>query len=316
MGAALLQELTKQNLPVKALFRNNDIRTAAGLPVEIVNGDLMDRGCLETLLQDCNTVIHCAAVISVNGDPKGIVHRTNVEGTRLVIDQALKAGIKRFIHISSIHAYQQQPAFEKLDEQRLVVTQKSFAYDRSKLAGQQIALSANGQCMEVIIINPTSIIGPYDFKPSRMGKVIIDLYKGRLPFIFNGGFDFCDCRDVAAATVNAINSGRAGHSYLLGGKWYSLKQLTGFISKAAGKNISPVALPRPIGLLGLPIVKTIGYIQNKEPLYTNEALEALFNGNRYISSAKAMAELNYTIRPLEETIYDTFHWFKNKGYLG
>lgn len=315
LGAALLQELAKRNIRVKGLFRSNDIHSAADLPVEIVPGDLMDRDSLKKLVQDCDTVIHCAAVISVNGDPTGIVHRTNVEGTRLVIDQALQAGIKRFIHISSIHAYQQEPAFETLDEQRSVVTQNSFAYDRSKLAGQQVALSANEDGMEVIVINPTSIIGPYDFKPSRMGKVIIDLYKGKLPFIFNGGFDFCDCRDVAAATVNAIKMGRPGQSYLLGGKWHSLKQLTDFISKAAGKKINPVALPKPAARLGLPFVKLMGYIQNKEPLYTDEALEALFSGNRYISSAKAIAELNYTIRPLEETIHDTFYWFKNKGYL-
>lgn len=316
LGAAILQELAKRNIPVKALFRNNDLRSIEGLSVEVVKGDLMDRDILETLMLDCDTIIHCAAIISINGDPTGIVHRTNVEGTRLVIDQALKSGIKRFIHISSIHAYQQQPAFETLDEQRSVVTQNSFAYDRSKLAGQQVALAANGHGMEVIVVNPTSIIGPYDFKPSRMGRVIIDLYKGRLPFIFNGGFDFCDCRDVAAATVNAINMGIAGQSYMLGGKWYHLEQLISFISKASGKKINTVSLPRPVGSMGLPIVKLIGYIQNKEPLYTNEALEALFNGNRYISSAKAMTELNYTIRPLEETIYDTFHWFKNKGYLG
>lgn len=316
LGAALLQELTKRNIPVKALFRNNDVRSSAGLPVEIVKGDLMNRDTLERLMQDCDTVIHSAAVISVNGDPTGIVHRTNVEGTKLVIDQALKAGIKKFIHISSIHAYQQEPSFDTLDEQRLVVTEKGFAYDRSKLAGQQVALLANGQGMEVVVINPTSIIGPYDFKPSRMGKVIIDLYRGKLLFIVNGGFDFCDCRDVAAATVNSIKMGRAGQSYLLAGKWYSLTQLTDFLAKAAGKKIRPVVLPGSVAWLGLPFVKLTGLIQNKEPLYTNEALEALFNGNRYISSVKAIAELNYTIRPLEETIQDTFHWFKNKGYLG
>jgi len=315
LGAALLRELYNRSIPVKALVRGTDIRSCQGLPVEIIYGDLLHMEDLKSLFSDCDTVIHCAAVISVNGDPTGVVHRTNVVGTQLTIDAALEAGIKRFIHISSIHAFQQQPTFEILDEQRKPVTDKAFAYDRSKLAGQQIALAANGNGMEVLVINPTSIIGPHDFKPSLMGKVIIDLYKGKLPFIFNGGFDFCDCRDVAKAIVNAASQGRGGQNYLLGGKWHSLKELAHFLSNASGKKIKPIALPLLGAKAGLPFVKLIASLKKEEPLYTIEAIEALFEGNRFISSQKAVKELNYTIRPFEETIHDTFHWFKNNGYL-
>lgn len=315
LGAALIQELTKRNIPVKALVRGHDLRFCQGLAVEVVRGDLLEPGNLTSLMQDCDTVIHCAAMISVNGDPKGLVHRTNVEGTQLVIDAALMAGIKRCIHISSIHAFQQQPTLEVLTEMRQPVNEKAFAYDRSKLAGQQIALSANNRGMEVLVMQPTSIIGPYDFKPSLMGKVLIDLYQGRLPFIFNGGFDFCDCRDVANAIVNAMTMGRPGQCYLLAGKWYSLKQLVQILSAAASKKIKPVALPAIAAKAGLPFIKLLGTLQKKEPLYTIEALEALYHGNRLISIAKASAELNYHTRPLEETILDTFQWFKNKGYL-
>ena len=215
LGAALLQEFFKRDISVKALIRDNDTRACSGLPVEIINGDMMQQGILKNLMQDCDTVIHCAALISVNGDPTGIVHRTNVEGTQLVIDSALQAGIKRCIHISSVHAFQQQPSLEILDEQREPISEKGFAYERSKLAGQQIALAANKRGMEILVMHPTSIVGPYDFKPSLVGKVIIDLYKGRLPFIFNGGFDFCDCRDVANAIANATTMGRPGQDIYL-----------------------------------------------------------------------------------------------------
>ncbi len=315
LGAALLQELSKRSIVIKALLRDAGNTCDKSLAIEIVYGDMLQSGVLKTLFHDCDVVIHCAAVISVNGDRSGNVHRTNVEGTQLAINAAVEAGIKRFIHISSIHAFQQQPTFELLDEKRKTVTEEAFAYDRSKLAGQQIALAANNGNMEVLVINPTSIIGPCDFKPSLMGKVIIDLYKGRLPFIFNGGFDFCDCRDVANAIVNATIMGRPGEAYLLGGKWHSLKQLAEFISMASSKKINPIALSQITARAGLPVVKLIGYISRKEPLYTIEAIEALFNGNRCISSAKAIAEINYSIRPFEETIHDTFFWFKNNGYL-
>lgn len=315
LGAALLQELTFRSIPVKALIRDPDLRSTKDLPVEIVKGDMMSPGILKSLMQDCDTVIHCAALISVNGDANGLVYRTNVEGTQRVIDNALQAGIKRFIHISSIHAFQQQPSLEVLDESRDPVNENAYAYDRSKLAGQKIVLAANGTEMEVLVMNPTSIIGPYDFKPSLMGNVIIDLYKGHLPFIFNGGFDFCDCRDVAKAIVNATTMGRPGEAYLLAGKWHSLKQLAQFLSSASSKKIKPVAFSLLTAKLGLPIIKLIAYIKKEEPLYTVEALDALFTGNRLISSEKARADLNYTNRPFEETIHDTFHWFKNKGYL-
>jgi dihydroflavonol-4-reductase len=315
LGAALLQELIARNIPVKALVRDQNNRACADLAVEVVCGDMLHAGVLSNLMQGCDTIIHSAALISVNGDPKGLVHKTNVEGTQLAIDTALQAGIKRFIHISSIHAYQQKPSLEILDEGRKPVTENAFAYDRSKQAGKKIALAANNRGMEVIVIHPTSIIGPYDYKPSLMGSVLIDLYKGKLPFIFNGGFDFCDCRDVANAIVNAASMGTPGESYLLAGKWYSLKQLSQFLSKASTKKINPVALSLTAAKIGLPIIKMVAAIQKKEPLYTVEALDALFTGNRMISSEKARTSLNYKVRPLEETVYDTFLWFKNNGYL-
>ena len=315
LGAAILQELTKRNIAVRALIRGNDIRTCAGLPVEIIKGDVMNTGVLTRLMQDCDTVIHCAALISLNGDPKGLMHKTNVAGTQLVIDNALQTDIKRFIHISSIHAFKQQPGVAVLDETAAFADEKSYAYGHSKYAGQQIALAANNKGMEVLVINPTSIIGPYDFKPSLMGKAIIDLYKGRLPFIFNGGFNYCDSRDVANAIVNATSIGKPGEVYLLGGEWHSLKELVQFLSTASSKKINPVGLSLFAGRLGLPFTKLLAAITNKEPLYSNEVLDALFKDNRVISSNKAKAALQYTSRPFEETICDTFHWFKNNSYL-
>jgi dihydroflavonol-4-reductase len=238
-----------------------------------------------------------------------------VNGTKLVIDNALQAGIKRFIHISSIHAFKQQPEIEILDELAAAADEKSYAYGRSKYAGQQIALAANSKGMEVLVINPTSIIGPYDFKPSLMGKAIIDLYKRRLPFIFDGGFNYCDSRDVANGIINAVTMGKPGEVYLLAGQWHSLRELTQILSAASSKKINPVALSLSAGKLGLPFIKLLASIQRTEPLYTTEVLDALFKDNRNISSDKAKAALGYTSRPFEETIRDTFHWFKNNGYL-
>ena len=315
LGTALMQEIGKRGFTVKALVRDDKLPFPKDMPVEIVKGDLLELGSVKKLVAGCDVLIHSAAFISVNGDRNGLVYKTNVEGTKAVIDAAAEAGIRRCIHISSIHAYQQEPSFEILDENRKPVDENGFAYDRSKYAGQQIALAANQRGMETIVVNPTSIIGPYDYKPSLMGQVLIDLYKGKLPFVFDGGFDFCDCRDVANAIINATSMGLPGESYLLGGKWHSFKDLVQFLSAASSKKLRVVTLPEWTGKAGLPFVKLLGIIQNKEPLYTIEALEAIFRGNRSISSEKAKKELDYSARPLAETIRDTFEWFTNKGYL-
>lgn len=315
LGAAILQELDKRNIQVKALYRDSDTRSCKALQVEIVTGDILDENALKHLLHNCDTVIHCAGIISVNGDPSGLMQQVNVTGTQLLIDHALQAGIKRFIHISSIHAFKQQPNIRILDETAAPADEDSYAYGRSKFAGQQIALAANRNGMEVLVICPTSMIGPNDFKPSLMGKVLLDLYHGSLPFIFNGGFNYCDCRDVAHAIVNATTMGRPGEVYLLSGKWYSLKELTQYLSTAASKKITPFALSLFMGKLGLPFIKLLATIKKKEPLYTLEVLDALFKDNKFISCDKAKAELGYKIRPFEETISDTLHWFANNGYL-
>ncbi|MBL0055168.1 MAG: NAD-dependent epimerase/dehydratase family protein [Chitinophagaceae bacterium] len=314
LGAAILPVLAKREHAVKVLLNNSSLQDS-DQSIEIIRGNLFDKESVKQLMQDADLLIHCAAVISVNGDPQGMVHRTNVGGTRMVMETALEAGVKRAVHISSIHAHEQKPSNQLLDEDRAMVSDKAFAYDRSKKAGQEIALSFNEKGMEVLVLNPTSIIGPYDFKPSKMGKVLLDLCKGKLPFVFNGGFDFCDSRDVAEAVVNALTMGRPGEHYLLGGKWHSFEQLGQLLSKAMAKKIRPLSLPVWIGKMGLPVVSALALINRSEPLYTSEALEAIASGNRNISSEKASRELGYTPRPLEETIADTINWFKQKGYL-
>jgi len=315
LGAAILQEIGKRDIPAKVLYRDADTRSCKGLPAEIVTGDILDEAVLEQLMQGCDTVIHCAGIISVNGDAEGLMQKVNINGTQLVVDHALRAGIKRFIHISSIHAFKQQPGVAILDEHAAPADETSYAYGRSKFAGQQIALAANDKGMEVLVMSPTSIIGPYDHKPSLMGKAILDLHAGRLPFIFKGGFNYCDCRDVANAIVNASRMGRPGEVYLLGGKWHSLAELTQYLSVAAAKKIKPIALSLFMGKLGLPFVKLLAIIKKSGPLYNRQVLDALFKDNRHISSDKAKAELGYTCRSFEETIADTFQWFTNNGYL-
>lgn len=315
LGSSVLLELLRRDYALKALVRK-DTRSLEGLPVEKIKGDLLDPASLVALLKDCETLIHCAAIVPVHGDTAQKVAAVNVDGTRQLMQISRDAGIRRVVHISSVQVYQQEPVLEMMDETRGPVQDKTFIYHCSKRKGEETALSFHQPgSMEVIVMQPTAVMGPYDYKPSKMGKALMDLYRGKLPFIFDGGFDFCDARDLAVAIVNALTMGRPGEKYLLGGQWYPLKELAQIMSTVTGKKIKPYILPYMLGRTGLPFIQLLGTLQKKDPLYTREVLAALFGGNRCISSKKAMQELDYRTRPLEETLSDTLQWFRQMGYL-
>ena len=316
IGGVIVRELLHIGHTVKVLVRGHDNKSLNELDVEKVQGDLYDTISLKHLMESCDALIHAAALISIDGGMKGLVHRTNVEGTRHVMDAAKAAGIKRVIHISSVHAYAQHPLDEIMHEHRAPAGDDTFAYDRSKRDGQALALSYASSDMEVLVVNPTSVVGPFDFKPSKLGQAIINMSTGKLPFVFKGGFDFCDGRDVAHAIVNALTMGKSGEAYLLGGGWHSLSEFGQILSEVSNYKNKPIALPTILGWIGLPFVKILARITKSEPLYTNEALVAVSEGNRHINCAKAKTELQYSARPLRESLHDTYQWFSENGYLG
>lgn len=314
LGASIVRELLEQGHEVRALVRD-DQRSIENLNVEKIKGDILSPETLSSFLKGVDALIHAAAYISIHGGMNGLVHQTNVTGTSNLIKAAIANKVKKMIHFSSIHAFQQEPTHEVLNEKRTYVTKHAFAYDYSKLQGQQLVMDANGKGIDTIILNPTAIIGPLDFKPSLLGKSIIDMINGKIPAVIDGGFDFCDARDIAKACCNALVMGRYGENYLLGGKWDSMKNFSKIVGQASGKNIQLKTLPVWMAKAGLPFVKTMAHLQKKEPLYTNEAIAALVSGNRKIVYDKAKIDLGYTSRPLQETMQDTVNWFKQNGFI-
>lgn len=314
LGAAIARELLNRQHAVSALIRDDE-RAIRGLAISKIKGDLFSDPALDLLMKDCEVVIHGAGLISIHGGVHGLVHQTNVVGTRKIVNAALRNGVRRLIHFSSIHAFQQLPRDEVLNEKRRLVEDEAYAYDRSKRDGQQLVLEANGNQLETIVLNPTAIVGPPDYKPSLIGKAIIDLYKGRIPAVTEGGFDFCDSRDIAMACCEALSRGKTGEIYLLGGKWYSMKSFAGILSGVSGKKLKVYNLPVSLAKAGLPFVKGWSMVTRNEPLYTHESIAALVTGNRMISYDKAKHDLQYSVRPFENTMLDTWTWFRENKYL-
>lgn len=314
LAAAVIPILINKGYHVKALIYKQE-PTYYLSNLEFVKGSLNDTASLNKLVEGCQVVIHCAARISLNSNRDPSVYETNMNGTLNIFNAAKQAGVRRFIHISSIHAYDQKTADGSLNEESQYCSKKAPLYDQSKRDAQQFVLRQPSGQMEVLVLNPTSVVGPSDHKPSLMGKAIMDIYCRKVPMLIRGGFDFCDVRDVASAVVNAIDQGRSGQAYLLSGKWQSLEDLQKIIlSTKVDKRTIPV-LPAWTGYLGLPFICLLAYINKQEPLYTKESLIALIHGNKNISSEKAEKELGYHCRPLEETIADSIIWFKQAGCL-
>jgi dihydroflavonol-4-reductase len=221
--------------------------------------------------------------------------RVNVLGTRNVVEACLRSKVRRLIHFSSIHALEQEPKDSPVDEERpLVKFPHRPPYDRSKAAGEEEVQKGITRGLDAVIINPTGIIGPYDYKPSHFGEVLLSLARGTMPVVLDSGFNWVDVRDVVVGAIEAEKRAPTGSRYLLSGPGLSC--------------------PMWLADIGAPFTTTFSRLTGKRPLFTRVSLMAL-RGNRNVSHEKATRELDYRPRPLRETIADTLRWFESDGQL-
>lgn len=314
VGVNLCKALCAEGHEVRA-FTHKNSAGLKGLPVKIFKGDLLDYSSLLPFIQNAEVVIHLAARISITGDPDGMVARINSEGTKNMVECALMCQVKRFIHFSSIHAFEQFPLNLPLDETRPIVTNKGFAYDRSKASAERIVMEAVKRGLNAVVLSPTAIIGPDDYEPSLIGQAVLDLYNNKIPSLVPGGYDWIDVRDIVSAAIVSIEKGRTGEKYLLSGHWHSLQEFSGLISLHSGKKTIQTVLPLWSARLGLPFITLFSKLTGVKPLYTSESLTIISEGNRLISNAKARMEFGFNPRPLSDTIRDMIGWFKENGYL-
>jgi dihydroflavonol-4-reductase len=234
---------------------------------------------------------------------------------RNVVQACLQTGVKRLVHFSSIHAIQQEPLDAPLDETRPRVNGSKIApYDRSKALGEIAVRKGIEQGLDAVILNPTAIFGPYDFRPSFFGEALIHMTNGDLPALVPGGFDWVDARDVAAGAIRAAETAPTGESYLLSGHWRSVRDIAALVSEISGRPAPKLSLPTWVAYLGAPIMALHAKLTNQRPLYTGVSLAAL-KSNPHISHAKASQDLGYQPRPFRDTIENTLSWFTENGYI-
>jgi dihydroflavonol-4-reductase len=313
LGANVVGALVARGATVRAV----DVRSGSviaglardGHPVEFVRADVLDAASLAAAFAGVEVVYHLAAKISIAGDPDGSVWRVNVDGVRHVAEAALASGVRRMVHTSSIHAYDGSLCPGGVDEGSPRATSSRLpVYDRSKFAGEEVLRQVIGRGLDAVVVNPTAIIGPVDPEPSRMGRVLRSAFRGRLPAVVEGSFDWVDVRDLAAALLAAADRGGTGENYLVGGHYASVGELARVAASVTGRRGPRFTVPTPLVRLGAEAALRLPS-GKAGPLFTPEALHALQNG-RPVASDKAQRELGHVPRPLAETMTDLRDYFE------
>jgi len=313
VGGNLVRTLLEQGHKVRVLI-HEDTRAIEGLDVERVVGDVRDPATVARFVAGCERVFHLAALISLDPKDTPKLQEINVGGARNVAEACLAAGVKRLVHFSSIHALSSHPKNEPIDETRPPSSGDALPYDLSKAAGEREVQAVIARGLDAVICNPTAIVGPYDFRPSHVGELLLDLYHRRLPGLVKGGFDWVDVRDVVQGAIAAAERGRRGERYLLSGKRRSVPEFADAAAAATGKKRPWMVTPIWLAHAAAPFATGFAKLAGRRPLFTRASLVALSN-HLEVRHDKARTELGYNARPFEETLKDTYAWFEKAGML-
>lgn len=286
-----------------------------GLNVERRVGDIGKPETLVPAFEGSDVVFHTAARISITRADAGDVAEANVGGTRNVIAACRKAGVRRLVYFSSIEALEPRPLDIAVDEDRPFVNGRAGSpYAATKAQAETEVRRAMAEGLDAVILNPTAIIGPFDFKPSLLGRAILAWAEGRFPILIEGGFDWVDVRDVAEAAIAAAERAASGSRYIVGGRWASMAELAQLASDAAGSRAPRLMCPLWIARAGAPFSSAFCRLTGRTPLFTGYTLKVL-QGNRNVSHERARRELGHAPRALRDTVRDTCMWFREQGLL-
>jgi len=312
VGNNILRLLLARGQRVRVLAREqSDPRPLAGLDVEIARGDIRDPAAVRRAFRDAERVIHCAARVHIGWSDPGLHQAVNVDGTRNVADTARSCGA-RMVHVSSVDALGAGSRENPADEDTAPGEHIACGYVVTKRAAERIVLEQVVRGLDAVIVNPAYMLGPWDWKPSS-GRMLLAVARRGPLLAPPGGNDFCDVRDVSAGVLSAAERGRRGARYILGGQPLSYLEAWRIFAKVAG-------VRRPIGMLPrwMPWVAgragdAWGRLTGREP-DINSAATAFSNVPHHFSAARARAELDYAIRPVEESVQAAWDWFRANRY--
>ena len=316
VGSNLIRELSKQDYKIRCIDFDGDHRAYEGFDVELIKGDITNKESLHPIFKNVDIVFHTAALINLDRRYEKQIRQVNVEGTRNVCEAAVKAGVKKLIHFSSVDAFYRFPIEDPLLESRsLVDDPNAVPYDLSKADGQKIVLKFCEKDLDASIIHPTSIVGPNDFKPGLPMQEMVNLANGKRKLFPNWGYNFVDVRDLCITAISAVKLGRKGQNYIVGGEYHLYSYIAELMKQQLDRTVLLATIPNFVSYLGLPYEYIKSLITGKPRVLTIDTLHTGKTGNKVVPSTLAREELGHSSRPLEETIYDMVSFFQKRGLI-
>jgi len=316
LGNVLVRKLVNMNKKVRALILpGEDITSLKGLEIEKVEGDVRLPDSLRKAFEGADIVYHCAGIISILPGQRKQLYQVNVIGTKNVVNMCLKTKVKRLVYTSSIHALSEPAPGIVFNESREFNPENVLGeYSKSKALGTLEVLKGVEKGLDAVILCPSGIIGPYDYRVSEMGKLIVDFVKGKIKASVSGAYDFVDVRDVAEGLILACEKGRKGECYILSGQQISVGRLLEFLGEISGIKVPSFKIPQPLArAAGFFNVLYCNLIKIK-PLFTPFSIDVLAS-NSLVSCQKAQDELGYSPRSIYESIKDAVRWFREEGII-
>jgi dihydroflavonol-4-reductase len=315
VGAAIANVARAAGYRVRVLVRPSSPRTNIAPEDEVLIGDIRDRASLVPAMRGVRYVAHAAADYRLWSPAPDEIIRTNLEGTRNVMEEALRAGVERIVYTSSVATvdlHDRSPA----DESHPLSEDKAIgAYKKSKVIAERLVEDMVKQhALPAVIVNPSTPIGPRDVKPTPTGRIIVEAASGRMPGFVDTGLNLVHVDDVAAGHLAALRHGKVGERYILGGENVYLRDMLAEIATMVGRR--PPTLRLPIApLFPLAVGAELwGRLTGKEPFLTLDGLR-MARHLMFFNDAKARRELGYSSRPYREGIADAIAWFRTAGYV-
>lgn len=311
IGNALVRAMLAIGERVRALVLPGEkIDCLEGLDVEVVTGDVLQEDTLTAAFSGVRDVYHLAGMISILPGRDPLVEKVNILGTQNVVRAALQARVRRLVYTSSIHAIRRAPQGTQIDESVPFDPLNALSsYDRSKAIATLTVLAAVPQGLDAVVVCPTGVIGPYDYRLSEMGRLICDCLQNKPQFYVDGAYDFVDVRDVADGLIRAGSRGCCGQTYILSGERITVRRLLEIVREVSGARFAMWRLPYGLARLIARLAPFHYRLWRLRPRITPYSLETL-KSNSWISYLKAHRELGYSPRRLRDSLADTVEWLR------
>ncbi|MGO9085442.1 MAG: hopanoid-associated sugar epimerase [Candidatus Sulfotelmatobacter sp.] len=321
LGSHVARALADQGAELRLLVRpTSNLKNLEGLlspgtKAETATGDLRDAASLEKAMSGCDTVFHVAADYRLWVRDPEEMYRSNVEGTRAILEAARKNGVRRVVHTSSVATMGFSDDGSLADEDSPVSLAAMIGpYKRSKFMAEQIAMEAGRSGMDVVTVNPTTPVGEQDVKPTPTGRIVVDFLKRKFPAYVETGLNLVDAGECALGHIAALEKGRSGERYILGGENLTLKQILDRLSRITGLPSPTVKLPYIVAFAAGVVDEAItGRLLHREPRATVDTVR-MGRKKMFVSSGKAERELGWKIVSTENALRRAVDWFRTNGY--